>query len=42
MISSGGVHFECPSRGSSSRLVWLRLNSAAYFLIAENKEEESS
>jgi len=42
MISGVVALFERPSRGSSSRLVWPRLNSAAYFLIAENKGEEFS
>jgi len=41
MISGGGALFGCPSRGSSSRLVRPRLNSAAHFLIVENEREES-
>jgi hypothetical protein len=32
--------FGCPSYGSSSRLVWPRLNSAAHLLIIENDGEE--
>jgi len=29
------------SRGSFSRLIWPRFNSAAHFLIVENEGEES-
>jgi hypothetical protein len=41
MISGAVALFGCPSHGSSSRLVWLRLNSAAHFVIVENEGEES-
>ena len=41
MISGVVALFGCPSRGSSSRLVWPRLNAAAHFLIFENEGEES-
>jgi hypothetical protein len=41
MISGVVALFECPSCGSSSRLVWPRLNSAAHFLTVENEGEES-
>jgi len=37
MISGGGALFRRPSHGSSSRLVWPRLNWAAHFLIVENE-----
>jgi hypothetical protein len=42
MLSRGVALFGRPSRGSSSRLVWPSLNSAAHFLIAENEEEENN
>jgi hypothetical protein len=42
MISDDVALFGHPSRGSSSRLVWPCLNSAAHFLIVQNKGEESS
>jgi hypothetical protein len=41
MISGVVAFFGRPSRGSSSRLVRPRLNSAARFLIVENEGEES-
>jgi hypothetical protein len=41
MISGGVALSGCPLRGSSSRLVWPCLNSAAHFLIFENEGEES-
>ena len=41
MISGVVALFGLPSRGSSSRLVRPCLNSAAHFLIVENKGEES-
>jgi hypothetical protein len=41
MISGVVTLFGRPSRGSSSRLVWSRLNSAANILIVENEGEES-
>ena len=41
MISGGVPLFWRPSRGSSSRLVRPRLNSASHFLIVENEGEES-
>ena len=41
LISGVVAHFGRPSHGSSSRLVWPRLNSATHFLIVENEEEES-
>ena len=40
MISGVAACHFYPSRGSSSRLVWPRLNSAANFLIVENEGEE--
>jgi len=40
MISGGVALFGHPSRGSSSRLVRPRLNSAAHFLIVENEGGE--
>jgi hypothetical protein len=40
MISGVVAVFGRPSHKSSSRLVRPRLNSAALFLIVENKEEE--
>jgi len=42
LMISGVVRFGRPSRGSSSRLIWPSLNSAAHFLIVENEGEESS
>jgi hypothetical protein len=41
MISDVFAVFGRPSRGSSSRLVRPRLNSAAHLLIVENEGEES-
>jgi len=41
MISGVVARFGRPSRGSSSRLVRPRLNSASRFLIVENEGEES-
>ena len=41
IISGGVALFGRPSRGSSTRLVRPRLNSAAHFLILENEGEES-
>jgi hypothetical protein len=41
MISGVVALFGHPSRGSSSRPVWPRLNLAAHFLIVENEGEES-
>jgi hypothetical protein len=41
MISGVVEFFGRHSHGSSSRLVWPRLNSAAHFLIVENEGEES-
>jgi hypothetical protein len=37
MISAVVALFGCPLRGSTSRLVWPGLNSAAHFLIVENE-----
>jgi len=42
MISGVVAFFGRPSRGSSSRLIWPRLNLAAYFLIVENEAEQST
>jgi hypothetical protein len=41
MISGVVALFGRPSRGSNSRLVRPRLNSAAHFLIVEDEGEES-
>ena len=41
MISGVVALYGRPLRGSSSRLVRPRLNSAAHFLIVENEGEES-
>jgi hypothetical protein len=41
MISGVVALFGRPSRGSTSRLVRPRLNSAVHFLIVENEGEES-
>jgi hypothetical protein len=41
MISGVVALLERPSRGSSSKLVRTRLNSAAHYLIVENEGEES-